>query len=789
MRKKLFSHLSLLTSCLSPSLNREGRGGSSPSTSPSGAWGASPSLNREGRGGSFTSQFSVFSWTSPSGAWGAYFFLFFALLPASAQTYEFRNTRLKDERRIDLLLKELTLDEKIRLLSTNLGVARLGIPSFGSYEGLHGLALGGPAFNNGKRTENGQEVPNDLPTTMFPQSYGLGATWNPDLLRRIAEAEADEVRYYIHRREARRKGLVVYAPNADLARDPRWGRTEESFGEDPFLTAQLTVAVVRGLQGDHPRYWKTAALMKHFLANSNEDGRDSTSSNFDERLFREYYAYPFFKGITQGGSRAMMASYNAWNGVPMCIHPCLQDVVRTEWGNNGIICTDGFALTLLVEAHKAFATKTEGVAAIVKNRVGQILDRSADEAREALQRGLMSESDLDAAIRGNLFVALKLGLLDGPATGNPYDAMGRDSTAQKPFDRPSVRQLAREATAQSVVLLKNDGHTLPILPSKVKTLAVVGPYADHIVQDWYSGTPPYEVTILDGIRRAAAEQGIEVLYAPSNRMGEAEAVARRADMVIVCTGNHPFGTKADWKFCPVPSDGREAVDRQSLQLPDEDLVRQMHRLCPNTVLALVSSFPYAINWSQQHLPAIVHLTHCSQEQGNGLADVLFGKVNPAGRTTQTWVKDILDLPPMMDYDIRHGRTYMYFSGEPLYAFGHGLSYTTFRYGQPRMVEKNRQQLKVVVPVTNSGSRDGDEVVQLYVGYRSPVAEHPRRQLRAFRRVHIKAGQTEQVELCVDRQDLTYWDTTAHAFVPERGTATFYIGASSADIRTQVDIPL
>ena len=165
--------------------------------------------------------------------------------------------------------------------------------------------------------------------------------------------------YYIHQPNARRKGLVIYAPNADLARDPRWGRTEESYGEDPYLTGQLTVAMVRGLQGNHPRYWKAAALMKHFLANSNEYGRDSTSSNFDDRLFREYYSYPFYKGITQGGSRAMMAAYNSWNGTPMAIHPCLQSIVRKEWGNDGIICTDGGAMGMLSTAHKAFATKTD----------------------------------------------------------------------------------------------------------------------------------------------------------------------------------------------------------------------------------------------------------------------------------------------------------------------------------------------------------------------------------------------------------------------------------------------
>ncbi|MBQ8656389.1 MAG: glycoside hydrolase family 3 C-terminal domain-containing protein [Prevotella sp.] len=712
---------------------------------------------------------------------------------ASAQRYDFQDTRLADDERIDLLLGQLTLDEKIHLLTTDLGVERLGIPSLDTYEGLHGLALGGPAFNNGKRTEHGVEVPDDLPTTMFPQSYGLGCTWDPTLLQRIGDIEAEEARYYVQQPAARRKGLVLYAPNADLGRDPRWGRTEECFGEDPCLTAQLTVAMVRGLQGNDPRYWKTAALMKHFLANSNEDGRDSTSSNFDERLFREYYSFPFYQGITRGGSRAMMASYNAWNGTPMCLHPCLQQVVRDEWGNNGIICTDGFALTLLVEAHQAVPTRAEGVAAIVKNRVGQILDRSADEAREALAKGLLTEADIDRAIRGNLYVALKLGLLDGPDSANPYSRIGRDSTVTPPFERQDVHEFVREVTAKSVVLLKNEslsqgeGALLPLDATKLKTVAVIGPYAGHIIQDWYSGTPPYEVTILQALREEGQRAGFNVLYAPNNRMGEAEDIARRADVAIVCTGNHPFGTKADWKFCPVPSDGREAVDRQSLTLPDEDLVRLVRRANPRTVLALVSSFPYAITWSQEHLPAIVHLTHCSQEQGHGLADVLFGRVSPAGRTTQTWVSDITELPPMMDYDIRHGRTYMYYGGTPLYPFGHGLSYTTFAYGQARLLKCDDRQLQVVVPVTNTGACDGDEVVQLYVSYPSPAVEQPARQLKAFERVHIRRGQTVDVVLTVDRETLSHWDVALHRFVQERGPVRLLMGASSADIRTQLDV--
>lgn len=527
--------------------------------------------------------------------------------------------------------------------------------------------------------------------------------------------------------------------------------------------------------------------MKHFLANSNEDGRDSTSSDFDTRLFHEYYAYPFYKGITEGGSRAFMAAYNSWNGIPMSIHPCLEEITRKQWGNNGIICTDGGALKLLIEAHKSFPSFAEGAAAVVKATTGQFLDVYVPYVKEALEKGLLTEADIDKAIRGNIFVALKLGLLDGDHSRNPYLSIGKDSTQAPPFMTAEARRLAREVTAKSVVLLKNK-NLLPLDAGKLRKIAVIGPYSDKIVQDWYSGTPPYETTILSGIRNAVKE-GTEIIHAEDNRMGQAEKAAAAADIAIVCVGNHPYGTRADWKFSPVPSDGREAVDRKSLMLPDEDLVKLVLKANPNTILVLVSSFPYTINWSQEHVPAIVHITHCSQEQGNGLADVLFGKVNPAGRTVQTWVKDITDLPDMMDYDIRNGRTYMYHQGPVLYPFGYGLSYSDFTYEKIESVKQDKKNIRVTVSVKNTSGRDGEEVVQLYASYPDSKVERPSKQLRAFKRIPIKAGETREVTLTVPKEELGYWNEGKQMFVVEPGTVKLLIGASSEDIRLEGKIRL
>ena len=700
---------------------------------------------------------------------------------AAGADYPFHNIALSDDERVDNVISLLTLEEKIALLSTDLGVPRLGIPQCNQVEGLHGLSLSSPGNKRG----------DTIPTTIFPQAYGLGETWDRDLISRIAAQVADETRYYAQKPGSRWKALVLRAPNADLARDPRWGRTEESFGEDPYLVAELTVAKIRGLQGDNPRYWKTAALMKHFLANSNEFGRDSTSSNFDSRLFREYYSYPFYKGITRGGSRAFMAAYNGWNGTAMAIHPCLDSIARREWGNDGIICTDGGALGLLVDAHKTFPTRSQGAAAIVKATTGQFLDRYKDEVEEALAAGILTEKDIERAIRGNIMVALKLGLLDGDESPNPYKYIGTDTTAVAPFMTPYASALAREATAKSVVLLKNEPapngrKLLPIDPSTLKKIAVIGPYADKIVQDWYGSTPTYEVTILDGLRLALKDSDVEITFAVDNRMGQAVNAARDADLAIVCVGNHPYGTRPDWFFCPVPSDGREAVDRRSLMLPDEDLVREIAAVNPNTVLTLVSSFPYAINWSNEHLPAIIHVTHCSQEQGNGVADVLLGKVNPAGRTTQTWVRDILDLPEIMDYDITHGRTYMYATKAPLYPFGYGLSYTTFDYSNLKTTVKDGL-FRVSFDITNTGDSDGEEVPQLYLTLSD---ENGPAKLKAFDRVAIAKGATANIVFELPLAEIGSWNEHTKNFaLPEGSRIKLSVGASSADTRLSKDMKI
>lgn len=706
------------------------------------------------------------------------FTIYFSLngFEVKAQTYPFQNPNLSIEERVDNIISLLTPDEKIACLSTNPSVPRLGIVGTPHVEGLHGLAKGGPS-------NWGQYDP--VTTTIFPQAIGLAESWDPDVLKRVAMIESYETRYIFQSPKYKKGGLVVRAPNADLGRDPRWGRTEECYGEDPWFNGTLTVAFVKGLQGDDPKYWMTASLMKHFLANSNENGRDSTSSDFDERLLREYYSYPFWRGVVEGGSRAYMASYNAYNGIPMTVHPILKDITVKEWGENGIICTDGGAFALLVKAHKYFPDTEKAAAACIKAGINQFLDRVYPEAiREALAKKDITEADLDSVLKGNFRVMIKLGQLDPPELVR-YRKIGiADST--DPWTTEANHQAAREVTQKTIVLLKNSKNLLPLDKGKIKSLAVIGPHANEVLLDWYSGTPPYTVSPLAGIRNKAGKD-IDVKFALDDENGAATAAAKAADVAIVVVGNHPTCDGAGWGKCPTPSDGREAVDRKSINLEQEDLIKKVFQANPNTVVVLISSFPYAINWTEQNIPAIVHMTHASEETGNALADVLFGDYNPGGRLVQTWPKSMDQLPPMMDYNIRNGHTYMYFRGEPLYPFGFGLSYTTFAYSGLKLSSKEIKpngEITVSVTVKNTGTRAGEEVVQVYVKHLNSAVARPQKELRGFKRVAVGPGESRVVEIPLKAESLAYWNVQKHAFVVEPEQVQVLVGASSADIRLQ-----
>jgi beta-glucosidase len=691
------------------------------------------------------------------------------------QTYPFQDTKLSDDQRLDNLISLMTLDEKIDNLSPRLpGIERLGVKGTKISEGLHGLALSGPA--NWAVKGKGAS-----PTTTFPQAIGLAQMWDPQLQEQVAAWEANEARFLAQNPKYKSAGLILLAPNADLGRDIRWGRTEECYGEDAYLTSVLTVAYVKGLQGNDPKYWRTASLMKHFLANSNENNRSVNSSDFDERLFREYYSYGFYKGVVEGGSRAYMAAYNKYNGVPCTVHPMLKDITVNEWGENGIICTDGGAFSLLVNAHHYYPDLPTAAAACIKSGITMFLDNYKPSLRTALEKGLVTEKDIDQSLRGTLRVMLKLGLLDNNSS-NPYANIGIADSI-KPWTKPEAAELARKVTRKSIVLMKNSG-VLPLKKEAIKSIAVIGPSANLVLSDWYAGTPPYKISILEGIKNAVGNS-VKINFTASNKADSAVITARESDIAIVCVGNNPLSYGLGWGKNYVASDGREEVDRQAISLEQEDLVKLVKAANPKTVLVLVSSFPYAIPWSKENIPAILHVTQSSQELGNGVADILFGVESPAGRLVQTWSSSIDELLPILNYNIRDGKTYLYNKHKPLFAFGHGLSYTTFEYSNLKVNQstiKDGETVNISVDVKNTGVMNSDEVVQVYIGLPESKVNRPAKALKAFKRVNIPAGERITVTIPLKADELKYWNETQRSFVLEKGQVQLFVGASSEDIK-------
>ena len=714
------------------------------------------------------------------------------LLRAQTIDYPFQDTSLPEEARLDNAVSLMTVDEKIGTL-VGQGVPRLGIENPGATEAIHGIVRGGDSelrnLGNAGQFGNwpGWTPPKYRNSTAFPQAYGIGETWDREMAFIVGDIMSYEARFYS--KDNPRKALILWAPNADLARDPRWGRTEESFGEDPHLVGEMVAAEVKGIQGDDPTYWRGAALMKHFLANSNEDNRYRTDSRFDEALFREYYSYGFWKGA-KAGAMSLMTAYNAYNGIPCIANPFIKDILIEEWGMKGTSVDDAGALRFLFmpEMHHYASDVNEAVQMALEAGLSRFIDSNFQQMKTAYEAGFISDELLDNHTTANLRTMLKLGLMDAAC---PYDQQDFGSDEDIPWERQAFKDKARLVTQKSVVLLKNEDNLLPIDKNKVKKIAVFGNRAEEVLKDWYGALPTYRVSALDGIKAKVEGTDVEVKFQRWDSDGSAQKLAEWADICIVCVGNHPAtspdwdtqSVQSPWGYGTIAGDGREALDRRSLQLETEDLIKVVWQSNHNTVVTLISSFPFAINWTAKNVPAIVHLSQCSQELGSALADVLFGDYNPAGRTTQTWVSDILDLPNLLDYDITHGRTYMYAKAKPIFPFGHGLSYTSFKYSKMK-VKKDGDNYIVSFNLKNSGSRDGEEVVQLYAKFKNDRAS---KRLRGFDRVAVKAGETVPVEIVIPADDLKLWDRDTHEWAFRGKKVKLMVGASSEDIRLKKNL--
>jgi beta-glucosidase len=655
----------------------------------------------------------------------------------------------------------MTYAEKIsQLQNTAPAIPRLGLAAYQYWnEGLHGVLTDG--------------------ATSFPQAIALGSTWDPDLLGRVASAISDEARGF---NATSGKGLTYWSPVINMLRDPRWGRFEESYSEDPFLMARMGVAFVRGLQGDDPKYLKAVSTPKHYAGNNSEYNRHNGSSDIDEQLLHEYYLPAFQATVTEAGAFSVMAAYNAVNGVPSAANPLLlRDILRDTWGFKGYVVSDCDAVWDIANSHHYTSTTTE--AAAIALQAGTDLNCGAtypNELQAALDQGLVAESDVDMALVRVLRARFLLGELDSPADV-PYRSIGAEV-----IESQANRALALEAARAAIVLLKNDGGMLPLDRTAVHSIAIIGPHGNDVTLGGYSGSPDHTVSAVDGIRaKFPASSGVAVSYQQGctitgdkdqNAIDAAADFARSSDIAIVFVG-----TSQDVL--------REEMDRPDWNLPGAqgDLIQAVYAANPKTIVVLVTAGPVAIDWAQANVPAILTAFYDGQEQGTAIADALFGDSNPGGKLTTTWYTGTATLPPIGDYDLRKGRTYLYYEGAPLYPFGFGLSYTTFSYANFRVAPTAiapTDSTTINVDVTNTGPRAGDEVVQLYTHEAFASVPRPIKELRGFQRVHLDPGQSQTVSFTLAGKDLAFWDVTSHAWRVEDGVFDIAVGSSSSDIRAQ-----
>lgn len=825
--------------------------------------------------------------------------------PVAQQAAEdFRDPSLPPSERVEKLMGLLTPEEKIGMLCAKQpAIQRLGIPAYDWWsECLHGVARAGQA-------------------TVFPKPIATGSAWDPDLVQRIATAISDEARAKYHAalrakgRTDRYEGLTFFSPTLNLARDPRWGRTDECYSEDPLLMGALGAAFVEGLQGDDPRYLKLAATAKHFAANNEENRRLDGSAEVDMRSLREYYLPAFRRSAEQGRVASFMGAYNALNGVPCCADPfLLTRVLRDEWGFRGVVISDGSAMAKIYTHHHYAPSPEAAAAAALKAGCDMSLrDEYRPALPKALEQGLVTPADIDTALRRVLTLRMRLGMFDPPEQV-PYA-----SIPDTVVECRTHRDLALEAARKSVILLRNE-HILPLQPGLQK-IALIGEAFRKVHYGDYSAEPQHNLTLLEAVRTTLADRA-EVLWATDAT--EPEVIAPEHfmrpqeyayDGLVGLTGEYfdndslrgePFATRHDhridftladrnnrdmqrperlsvrWRsrlVAPATADyritlqqqdaaselwiggqkatgqggpqagetrytirlekgrpydlrlesrrvgrnarirllwqeafpegtpdavqlaaeadaavvfirdagGAEGKDRESLQIDPRqlELVRQIVRANPRTVVVLGTSAPLILTPLKEICPALLCTWIAGQGEAQALSDILFGQVNPSGKTPVTFFADESQLPPLDDYDVTHGRTYQYFTGEACYPFGYGLSYTTYAYGRPEPARKRipkTGKIRLSVEVTNTGSRDGEEVVQCYAAADAWKKEGLRQRLVAFRRVPLRAGEKRRVDFEVDASQLARWDPERDRWEVAPGRYELRVGPNSAEWR-------
>lgn len=644
--------------------------------------------------------------------------------------------------RVKTLIQQMTLAEKAsQLVSESDSIPRLNLPAYNYWnECLHGVARAG-------------EV------TVFPQAINLASTWDTVLVKRVASAISTEARLkYLEIG----KGLTYWSPTINMARDPRWGRNEETYGEDPYLTSRLGVAFVKGLQGDHPAYLKTVATIKHFVANNEENNRFSSSSQIPTKQLYEYYFPAYEACVKEADVQSVMTAYNAFNGVPPSgSRWLLGEVLRKEWGFDGFVVSDCGAIGVMNWQHRVVNSLEEAAALGVNSGCDLECGTTYKEKLvQAVKQGLISEATIDQALTRVLTARFKLGEFD-PMELVPYNHYDKKLLAGKKF-----AELAYEAAVKSVVLLKNE-NLLPLSKEKTKSVAVVGPFADHNYLGGYSGQPPYSVTLLKGVKDLMGKRGkVNYLNGIGASRDSIVAAVKGVDVVLVALGT-------DEKMA------RENHDMTSIYLPEEQekLLKAIYQVNPRIVLVFHSGNPLTSEWADVHIPAIMQAWYPGQEAGRALADLLFGNENPSGKLPMTIYRAEDQLPDILDFDMWKGRTYRYMKEDPLYGFGHGLSYTSFGFDgiQGNDTLKSGTTLQCSVELSNTSKWTGEEVVQVYVSRENtPVYTYPLKKLVAFKKVKLAPGEKKRVEFNIPPRELSVWESGNWRMLT--GKYTLFIGS-------------
>lgn len=684
------------------------------------------------------------------------------------------------DKRVRDLIGQLTLEEKATLLNHRGDeIQRLHIKSDGWNQCLHGVWW-------------------NRPTTMFPVSIAMAATWDTKLVHEVATAISDEARGIYngwHRDTSfagEKKGLIYRAPVINVSRNPYWGRINECYGEDPFLTGRMGVAYVKGLQGDDPKYLKLVSTLKHFAVNNVERNRTALSATVSERMLFEFWLPHFKDCIVEGGAQSIMASYNAINGVPNNINKMLlSGILKDKWGFKGFVVSDLGGVNTMVNGHEKGQMSYEDAVAQSLNAGCDFSDKEFMQyIPAAVRKGLLSEERLNDAVYRVMRDRFLLGEFDPPAMV-PYSSISPDVIGSAEH-----RQLALKTAQESMVLLTNKNNILPLNKNNVKTIAVIGPHADLFTAGGYSGRVTDPITPLQGIKNRMAP-GTEIIYAKGTdilarkdstealasntkeELQKAAAAAKKADVAIVYVGT----------TLAVEAEGR---DRTSLGLPgnQEELIKTVVAANPRTIVVELNAGPLTIPGITAIVPAVLEAWWAGEEGGNAIADVIFGNINPGGKLPLTVYASAGQVPSTDEYDVTKGFTYMYINGKPLFAFGHGLSYTSFTYSNFTIAAKKitaTGKATVSVTVQNTGKIKGDEVVQLYVHDVVSSVKRPVKELRGFQRITLSPGEKQTVTFTVPAEKLAFYDEKTHGFIVEPGMFDLMAGSSSADIRASGQI--